>query len=270
MILSAVTPLGMAIAAGVAAPRPAFAQEAEKKVTLNLKDVPLRSAIDALFQGTGLQYSVDPNVPNVPVTLNIRDVGLQPALRILIRQAAVAVPGLTVSREGDIYVVKIRQAVTAPPPVAEDAPPEFGDQQTDVTWEKIPVQFNNVAVFVLAFGGQMLPTEADVLLGGGGGGGFGGQGGGFGGGGFGGQGGFGGGGFGGGGFGGGGFGGGGFGGGGFGGGGFGGGGLGGGFGGGGFGGGGLGGGGFGGGGFGGGGLGGFGGGGFGGGGGRRF
>jgi type II secretory pathway component GspD/PulD (secretin) len=113
--------------------RPAHAQEAEKKVTLNLKDVPLRSAIDALFQGTGLQYSVDPNVPNVPVTLNIRDVGLQPALRILIRQAAVAVPGLTVSREGDIYVVKIRQAVTAPPPSTEEAPPEFGDAQTDVT-----------------------------------------------------------------------------------------------------------------------------------------
>jgi hypothetical protein len=210
--------------------RSAYAQEAEKKVTLNLKDVPLRSAIDALFQGTGLQYSVDPNVPNVPVTLNIRDVGLQPALRILLRQAAVAVPGLTVSREGDIFVVKIRQAVVAPPAQTEDAPPEYGDAQTDVTWEKIPVQFNNAAVFALAFGGQMLPTEADVIMQGsgggqggfGGGGGFGGQGGGgFGGGGFGGQ----GGGFGGGGFGGGGFGGGGLGGGGFGGGGFGGGGL---------------------------------------------
>src|SRR5689334_7559484 len=72
---------------------PVRAQDPDRKVTLNLKDTPLRSAIDALFQGTGLQYAVDPNVPNVPLTITLRDVGLQAALRILIRQAALAVPG---------------------------------------------------------------------------------------------------------------------------------------------------------------------------------
>jgi hypothetical protein len=245
-------------------PAPAQAQDMEKKITVNFRDTPLRDAINIIFTGSGLQFSVDPNVPNVPINLNIRDVGLQAALRMIIRQAAVAVPGLTFNRDADVFVVRIRQA---PPPMAtsEELPPEFDDTATEVTWEKIPIQFNNVAVFVLAFGGTMLPTEDQVvtgMLGGGFGGGFGGgiggQQGGFGGGGFGGQqGGFGGGGFGGGGFGGGGFGGGGFGGGGFGGGGFGG------LGGGGFGGGGLG-------GFGGGGFGGLGGGGFGGGGGGRF
>jgi hypothetical protein len=179
-------------------PAPVRAQEVEKKVTLNLKDVPLRDAIDALFRGTGLQFTVDPNVPNVPVTLNIRDVGLQQALRIMVRQAAVAVPGLVATRGGDIWEIRIRQA--APPPVADplDRGPEYPENfDPNLTWEKIQIQFNNVAVFVLAFNGQMLPTEADVLLGGSGfggqGGGFGNQGGGFGnqGGGFGNQGGFG-------------------------------------------------------------------------------
>src|SRR5688572_9887146 len=80
---------------GGVAQRAGHAQETDRKVTVNLKDVPLRNAVDALFQGTGLQYSIDPNIPNVPVNLTIRDVGLQAALRILVRQASVAVPGLT-------------------------------------------------------------------------------------------------------------------------------------------------------------------------------
>jgi hypothetical protein len=152
-----------------AAPAHAQAADADKKVTVNLKDIPLRAAIDALFAGTGYQYSVNPDVQNVPVNLNIRDVGLQAALRLLVRQAATAQPGLTFSKDGDIFVVKIRRE-TAVAPMVEEAPPEYTDEASEFTWEKIPVQFNNAAVFVLAFGGTMLPTEADVLMGGMGGG----------------------------------------------------------------------------------------------------
>jgi len=157
--------------ASVFSPVPARAQapDADKKVTVNLKDIPLRAAIDALFAGTGYQYSVNPDVQNVPVNLNIRDIGLQPALRLLIRQAATAQPGLTFSKDGEIFVIKIRRENPNPVLPTEEAPPEYTDEESEFTWEKIPVQFNNVAVFVLAFGGQMLPTEADVLLGGGGG-----------------------------------------------------------------------------------------------------
>ena len=177
--------LAMVTAAPLVGAAPVRAQEVEKRVNLNLKDVPLRDAIDALFRGAGLQFTVDPNVPNVPVTLNIRDVGLQQALRIIVRQSAVAVPGLVATHSGDIWEIRIRQA--APPPAADplDRGPEYPENfDHNLTWEKIQVQFNNVAVFVLAFNGQMLPTEADVILGGSGfgnqGGGFGSQGGGFG------------------------------------------------------------------------------------------
>jgi hypothetical protein len=153
-----------------AAPAHAQAADADKKVTVNLKDIPLRAAIDALFAGTGLQYSVNPDVQNVPVNLNIRDVGLQAALRLLVRQAATAQPGLTFSKDGDIFVVKVRRDNPNPMPTVEEAPPEYTDEASEFTWEKIPIQFNNAAVFVLAFGGTMLPTEADVLMGGMGGG----------------------------------------------------------------------------------------------------
>ncbi|MCC2671641.1 MAG: hypothetical protein K0Q72_4112, partial [Armatimonadetes bacterium] len=160
--------------AGVIAPLPparAQAPDSDKKVTVNLRDIPLRSAVDSLFAGTGLQYSVDPNVMNVPVNLTLRDVGVQAALRLLVRQAASVQPGLTFSKDGDIYQIRVRQAVVAAP-VPEDLPPEFTAEKTEFTWEKIPIQFNNVAVFVMAFGGQMLPSEADVLMGGQGGGGM--------------------------------------------------------------------------------------------------
>jgi type II secretory pathway component GspD/PulD (secretin) len=154
------------VGAALSAP-PAWSQaaDADKKVTVNLKDIPLRAAIDALFAGTGYQYSVNPDVQNVPVNLNIRDVGLQAALRLLVRQAATAQPGLTFSKDGDIFVVKIRRETTTPV-ATEEAPPEYTDEESEFTWEKIPIQFNNAAVFVLAFGGTMLPTEADVLMGG--------------------------------------------------------------------------------------------------------
>ena len=139
------------------------ADDTDRKVSVNLRDIPLRSAIDSLFSGTGLQYSVDPNVLNVPVTLNLRDIGLQSALRLLVRQAATAQPGLTFSKDGDIYVIKIRQPVAAAPQVQDEPPPEYTEKATEFTWEKIPIQFNNVMVFTLAFGGTMLPTEADVI-----------------------------------------------------------------------------------------------------------
>jgi hypothetical protein len=167
---AAVLSIGLA-----AVPARAQAPDTDKKITVNLKDIPLRAAIDALFAGTGQQYAVNPDVQNVPVNLNIRDIGLQAGLRLLLRQAAIAQPGVTFANEGGVFVVKVRNQTLLPVTVdAEDAPPEF--EVEAATWEKIPIQFNNVAVFVLAFGGTMLPTEADVLLGG--------LGGGFGGGGF--------------------------------------------------------------------------------------
>jgi hypothetical protein len=214
-----------------------------------------------LFEGSGLQYAVDPTVPNYPITLDIRDVPFSTALRTLLRLA----PGITFSKEGDVYIIRPRPPQVETTTVQDVAPVDTATTVAEAQSEKVPLNYTNYQVMAYILGATPIPTE-DQIQGGGaggfGGGGYGGGVGGFSGGGFGGGiGGFGGGGIGGfgggglGGFGGGGLG--GFGGGGLGGGGFGGGGLGG-FGGGGFGGGGLG--GFGGGGFGGGGLGGFGGG----------
>lgn len=158
--------LGLALIAGVGVPPSALrAQDTtDRKVTLNLRDTPLRDSISLLFAGSGLQYSVDPNVPNIPLNLNIKDISLQAALRMLIRQAAVASPGLTFSRDGDVFVVKIRSEAPRAA-TAEDSPPErTANEASELVWEKIPIQFNDVMVFTLAFGGTMLPTEADLKM----------------------------------------------------------------------------------------------------------
>jgi hypothetical protein len=148
----------------VRAQAPAAASAADPRVTLDLREIPLRDAIALLFKNTGFQYAVDPNVPNIPITLNIRDIALPSALRLIVRQAATQAQGLTTAKEGDVYLIRIRTAPAAAPPAEVDAPPDVAAGDQELTWEKVTIQFNNVAVFALAFGGTMLPTEQDVLL----------------------------------------------------------------------------------------------------------
>ncbi|HTE20395.1 MAG TPA: secretin and TonB N-terminal domain-containing protein, partial [Armatimonadota bacterium] len=102
----------------------------DRRVTLSFKDVPLREALQRLFEGTGLQYVVEPDVPDVPVTVRLRDVALQSALRLIIGNAAVQAPGVTMAKEADIYSVRVRRGAAAgdevPPEVTADDP-AFGD-----------------------------------------------------------------------------------------------------------------------------------------------
>src|SRR5215212_4877527 len=150
----------------------------EAMITLDLRDVPFRTAIEALFEKTGLQYAVEPGVPNIPVRVTVRDIDFTTALRTITRLG-----GATYRKEGPIYMVGLRQP-PQPQELTSEIAPEVApaDQLADQTWEKIPILFNSYAVMAYAFGGQVLPTEDQFVNGGGGGGGFGGGQGGFGGG----------------------------------------------------------------------------------------
>src|SRR5439155_26929438 len=86
-------------------PSGAGAAPAAAPITLSLRDTPLRTALETLFTGTGLQHAVEPAVPNYPITLDIRDVPFSTALRTLLRLA----PQVTYRKEGDIYVIGMRQ-----------------------------------------------------------------------------------------------------------------------------------------------------------------
>jgi len=161
-----------------AAPAAAGARGEASNVTLSLRDAPLRTALQTLFEGSGMQHAVEPAVPNYPITLDIRDVSFSTALRTMLRLA----PGVTFRKDGDIYIIGMRQPQVEQPTVGTDVtPPDQTQAVAEAQSEKIPLNYSHYLVMSYVLGGQQIPTE-DQVQGGGGGGGFGGGGGGFGGG----------------------------------------------------------------------------------------
>lgn len=102
----------------------------EPKISMQLRAVPLREAVRRVLESSGQQYSINPDVPDVPITLNLREISPQAAIRLMVRQAAATAPGLTFSKDGDILVVKIRR--NTPGPTAQEATPEFADNGVDL------------------------------------------------------------------------------------------------------------------------------------------
>jgi hypothetical protein len=117
---------GMLGGMGGFAPDNGLLVPAERKITLSLRGVPLRAAVERLFEGTGEQFAINPDVQNVPITLELNGIGLHAALRLVLRQAAEKQPGLTFSKDGSIFLVKVRRDSPAPA-VVEEAPPEYSD-----------------------------------------------------------------------------------------------------------------------------------------------
>jgi hypothetical protein len=175
--LCALTALALALPLFGLWQSPALAQAAagkEPRISLALRDTPLRAALELLFRQTGRQFAVEAAAPNVPVTLNLRDATLSRALRVITRLA-----GVTYRKEGDVYVVGLRVPSPVEPVTTEVTPPQ-AQLPTEITAEKISVQYNSAAILALALGGAVAPTEdqAQPGIGGGGfGGGYGGYGG---------------------------------------------------------------------------------------------
>lgn len=122
----------MAVAAFVivcAVGRPARADEppVQRKHSLSVRNHRLRGVLNHLFARSGAKWHIEKNVPDVRVTVRLRRVSLQQALRVIVRTAAKQVPNLTQSKDGDEYTVKIRERVRCPEiflPVPGDNPPK--------------------------------------------------------------------------------------------------------------------------------------------------
>ncbi len=104
-----------------AAPRMVRAQApaTPPNVTLNMRDVPLRTALEQIFQAAKVDYSIAPDVTG-SVNLKVTDVPFESALKLMLRSAN---PPATYSREGGLYLVKLRAApVTDPVPALMPEP----------------------------------------------------------------------------------------------------------------------------------------------------
>lgn len=161
-------PLVLACAAQAGVPH---AAPPARTVTLQLRNTPLRAAVGRLFEGSALVHAVDPAVPDVPLTLNVVAEPFPAALRGLMREASARLPGLTCTGDG-FYYVTFRPGFSAPRGVAgtgassapeevEAPTEEVAAENDELHWEKIPLNFADVAQVVVLCGGTVTPALAD-------------------------------------------------------------------------------------------------------------
>ena len=134
----------LAVVAGVAAPSVVRAQAAEpapeRKVSLELNQVPLRDAVERLSQEVGARFTVAPNVPNVLVNVTLRDVSLDTALRLISRSAASKAPGVGVWPDGDAYVVRVGGLLRRPRAVEAVEASEFSGRLVTLSLQDTPLR----------------------------------------------------------------------------------------------------------------------------------
>jgi hypothetical protein len=93
-----------------------------------------------IFAGTGQQYLVEREVAAIRVTVHLRRVPYPQALRMVTRQAALVLPGLTIVRGGDVWVVRPRTypAPGKPVPLPDARSPE--EMKISVRLKKVPLR----------------------------------------------------------------------------------------------------------------------------------
>lgn len=101
--------LGLSTAFAVAGAGRVLAQSDSmpaKTIDLNLNNAPVRQALNILFQGAGLNYTMDPNVSGY-VNVNLRGVSFETALKAVLKSAS---PPLVAVKDPDtgVYYIKVK------------------------------------------------------------------------------------------------------------------------------------------------------------------
>ena len=126
--------------------QPAVQVPVGRTVTLRIANAPVWQALDILFRGTGLTYTVDPQVAGLQgmITVDLNGVPFEMALQIVTRNA-----GLGVLKEGANYKIgpmvpgtssPVPKQMVGPPGVLEVNPSgRPGAQKFDITLDKANV-----------------------------------------------------------------------------------------------------------------------------------
>ena len=95
----------IALAFGVALPARAQLPEPKQRISLELRDTPLRQALKQLFEGTGKRFIIKSEVKDSPITLTFRNVPVEVALRLILVLARQDTPDIRFESMGDCYVI---------------------------------------------------------------------------------------------------------------------------------------------------------------------
>jgi len=140
----------------IGVPQTAYAQQAKMPpITLDLRDAPIRQALEQLFNSANAQFSIDPNVAGF-ITLKIVDQPFENALKLIMRSSTVP---LTYTVENNVYLVKVRpidntNVNVAPPPTLETT-----EERTYQPLEVIPLTYIDPFDLQQVLGVQILPIE---------------------------------------------------------------------------------------------------------------
>ncbi|MCX6343590.1 MAG: hypothetical protein NT018_00785 [Armatimonadetes bacterium] len=130
-------------------------------VNLEFKDIDVRSAIQALFRGSGRSHAIDQDVSGFVSSVSFTDVPFDAALRSLTKSA-----GLTYRQNGDVYQISKRVDVPTPTVVEIPTPiPEVEQPKTtEIIIEKIPLNHSSPSEILAYLDGS---ADSNRLYGGG-------------------------------------------------------------------------------------------------------
>lgn len=147
-LIVAILAVVMALGIGCAA---AYAADTTGNVSLDLKDVDVRAAIESLFRGTGKSFTIDQEVQGTIAVLVIRDAPFDTALKTLAKTA-----GLVYRLDNNIYLIQKKQVVPeVAAPVAQDTTVEIQETTTEETViDKIPLSNTGASELLSMMNGQ--------------------------------------------------------------------------------------------------------------------
>lgn len=142
-----------------------------KKVTLNLENADIRSALKLLFDTVGLNFALDSNVRGA-VTVSLNDTPFRTALESILRSSSM-IP-LTYRVEGGVYNISPKPDTNQNPDISNVTPDVSGADVATVAKTtkrpvKIVVNFADAADIAYIFGGTVIQSRYSSMGGGNGG-----------------------------------------------------------------------------------------------------
>ena len=124
-------------------------------VNLDMRDIDIRAAIEALFRGTGKNFAIDPNVSGTVSSVQFKDVSFEVALRNLTKTAGLV---YRVDNASNIYIIskkpeaqpRVDTGIVGMTPVTG-----YVDTTTEkeVKIEKIPLNYTSASEILAMLGG---------------------------------------------------------------------------------------------------------------------
>ena len=124
-------------------PTSAYAQQTGRdrvipNVTLDLKDAPIRGAIEAMFKQAGINnYVIDNNVSGF-VTLKITEQPFENAFKLIMRASSVP---LTYTKENEVWIVKPRTITQNPQDLGGNTPEDPTPVRPPAAFERINLTY---------------------------------------------------------------------------------------------------------------------------------